>query len=404
MKKKLLLMMPFLMIAGMVSAENSLSVNDFTLPQSGGSILVNINLDEANYYNSYGFEVVTPTGFSYSVNSEDLVPCELGGHTGNLAAYFDDSGRVLKVNFMQSSGFQNQVLSLQIPLEATTEEVGTIREFTIKDIFFITTSFTKVYLNDVVTFKVTIGEPADSRTLLDENSSTAPEASNGAVDVRVRRTIAAGNWSTICLPFAMTSEQVTTAFGTGVQLADFTGVDTTVDGEDNIVGLTVKFSDVTAIEANHPYIIKVTSPVTEFTVDDVEVNPDVASVDKDEFRLGSGKPKDPYRYIYNSFIGTYVAQTELAAMTLFLNNNKFYYSTGLTKMNGYRAYFDFYDVLTEVEEADVKMFVNVNGEETRIENLNVNDNLNNTIYDLSGRRVNKTQHGVYIVNGKKVLK
>ena len=107
MKKKLIIMTTFLMIAGMVSAQNVLSVDDFTLPQSGGSILVNISLDEANYYNSYGFEVVTPTGFSYSVNSEDLVPCELSGHTGNLAAYFDDSERLLKVNFMQSSGFQN---------------------------------------------------------------------------------------------------------------------------------------------------------------------------------------------------------------------------------------------------------------------------------------------------------
>lgn len=41
---------------------------------------------------------------------------------------------------------------------------------------------------------------------------------------------------------------------------------------------------------------------------------------------------------------------------------------------------------------------------TGIENVNVKENLNDkAIYDLSGRRVEKTQKGIYIVNGKKVL-
>ena len=75
---------------------------------------------------------------------------------------------------------------------------------------------------------------------------------------------------------------------------------------------------------------------------------------------------------------------------------------GETKMKGYRAYFSFLDILTEVENASVKMFVDLGGEETGIGNVNVNDS--SMIYDLSGRRVSKTQKGVYIVNGKKVMK
>ena len=41
--------------------------------------------------------------------------------------------------------------------------------------------------------------------------------------VRVKRTINANEWSTICLPFAITAEQVKGVFGDDVQLGDFTG-------------------------------------------------------------------------------------------------------------------------------------------------------------------------------------
>lgn len=70
-------------------------------------------------------------------------------------------------------------------------------------------------------------------------------------NVRVRRTIKAGEWNTICLPFAMTAEQVKGAFGNDVQIGDFN--DYEFDGD----VISVKFRNATAIEANHPYIIKV---------------------------------------------------------------------------------------------------------------------------------------------------
>ena len=41
---------------------------------------------------------------------------------------------------------------------------------------------------------------------------------------------------------------------------------------------------------------------------------------------------------------------------------------------------------------------------TAIDNLNVDANLNETIYNLAGQRINKAQKGVNIVNGKKILK
>ena len=266
-------------------------------------------------------------------------------------------------------------------------------------------SVTDINVTDF-SFKVTIGEPEDSRVILDENSTTAPEASSGAVDVRVKRTITAGNWSTICLPFAMTAAQVTAAFGDDVELADFTGYTTTKDAGDNIVGITVNFSSVSAIEANHPYIIKISSPAfTEFTVDGVTVNPEATPMVSFGYTTGT-KPKV---YHPSDFTGTYVADFDFynaaTSFPLFLNGNKFYYATENTKhMKAFRAYFDFDDYLAEAEPSAVKMYVFVDDEETHIEGLESEQQTGDDVYDIMGRKVSKPNHkGVYIVGGKKKL-
>lgn len=49
-------------------------------------------------------------------------------------------------------------------------------------------------------------------------------------------------------------------------------------------------------------------------------------------------------------------------------------------------------------------FVFDDDDPTGISNLNVNDNLNEAIYNLAGQRLNKMQKGINIVNGKKILK
>lgn len=179
---------------------------------------------------------------------------------------------------------------------------------------------------DTEKFQTTIKvlPPLDTRTLLDETSTVMPEAAVG-VDVRVKRTLTANVWNTIVLPFPMTSQQVGEAFGDGVQLADFTGCEAKYEKEGDAYASSIKVnfsSDVTAIEANHPYIIKVKEPIKEFTVDGVDINPEEEpSVDRDEYRTGTGTKKDPYVYHYNSLIGTYMADTDVPEQTLFLNGN-----------------------------------------------------------------------------------
>ena len=265
-------------------------------------------------------------------------------------------------------------------------------EVKLKNIWFGYGTSSKDYVGDA-TFTVHV--VAVRTVVLDENSTTAPEAADG-VNVRVLRTINAGDWSTICLPFAMTEEQTKEAFGSDVQLADFTGYETEEDDDENIVGIKVNFASVTAIEANHPYIIKVSTPVDEFTVNGVDVDPEEEPTNAVIKRT---------KKQWSEMIGTYVAETKLENQTLFISGGKFWYSAGLTNMKGYRAYFDFYDVLTEVEEAGARMFIDIDGEETGIGNINANDSDSAMFYDLSGRKVTRPQqHGLYIINGQKVLK
>ena len=57
-----------------------------------------------------------------------------------------------------------------------------------------------------------------------------------------------------------------------------------------------------------------------------------------------------------------------------------------------------------VPGSGVKAFYFNEDDATGIENINVNANLNGTIYNLAGQRLQKMQKGVNIVNGKKVLK
>ena len=252
---------------------------------------------------------------------------------------------------------------------------------------------------------------------VNETSETAPAASDGAVNVRVLRTINANEWSTICLPFAMTAEQIETAFGSDVmvELGDADSYETTEDDDDNIVGITINFNNVSplAIQANHPYIIKVSSAVTSFDVDGVVVSP-ATTVSGRRKKMGTG----------SYFIGNYENQAEVPEFGLFLNGNKFWYSVGDTKMKAFRAYFDLKDVLTEVDEAAARIsfsFDDATGisEVLLFENERMrNDGSTGSpqVYDLLGRRISaslndkgkmindKVNKGIYIVNGKKVVR
>ncbi|MBQ6162239.1 MAG: hypothetical protein IJK21_06300, partial [Prevotella sp.] len=193
---------------------------------------------------------------------------------------------------------------------------------------------------------------------------------------------------------------------------EFTGCEV----DDAVTNIVVNFASIEtpAIEANHPYLIKVTEAVSEFEVDNVNIEPEeeptVVCNETVVTIPGIGKVT-----LSNKFIGTYVANTTLGSAdvpVLYLTGNNFRYSVGNVKMKAFRGYFNLKDLsayLANESESGAKIGFNVDDEVTAIEGINTNQRIVEGVYDLQGRKVmvkdgdiNNLQRGLYIINGKKV--
>ncbi len=403
----------FLFIAGMLMpmaiarAEDGFSVKTLTVPQGGSAKLEIFFESETAIYKTFQFDIQMPDGISFVEDPDGGVTCE----RGELIATTDHTITprhltTIGVERFVGASMNNRAIPsgkgvlLAVTYKADVKTEQGIYTAHIKDIISSDLDNNQHDFSDIE-FTVIVGEPADTRVVLDELSTIMPEAADG-VDVRVKRTFKTGTWSTFCLPFAMTGEQTAEAFGSDVQIADFAGYELTEDDDANITGITVLFDALDAtqgIEANHPYIIKTSTDINEFTLDGVDITPE------DEPVVATVKRT---RKQWSELIGTYVAETVVPEKTLFLNANKFWYSVGSTKMKGYRAYFDFYDVLTEVDEAysnvrfvigDASGIHEIDGSGLFVEGIE-------GYYTIDGRKLNgkPTEKGVYIANGKKILK
>ena len=247
------------------------------------------------------------------------------------------------------------------------------------------------------TFKVTITD----RVILDENTTIDPVAADG-VNVTVNRTIKANEWSTIVLPFNMTKAKAETAFGSDVQLAEFAGFVPEYASDEDVTpdAITVNFTTVTmnpkkGMTGGKPYIIKTSTDITTFDVDGVNIaNTITPTTARDEFDT-EGK-----------FTGSY-KKTVVPVDGLFLNDNKFWYSTGKTNIKAFRGWLELGAVLDKETDFGVKLNIIVDGEETKIDGIN-SENTNDAVYTLDGKYVgkdmNRLRKGIYIQNGKKVVK
>ena len=146
------------------------------------------------------------------------------------------------------------------------------------------------------------------------------------------------------------------------------------------------------IEANHPYIIKVTAAVSEFAVEGVDIEPEDEPTNAVVKRT---------KKAWSEMVGTYVAGTETGENVLVLSQNKFWYTTETTKMKAFRAYFDFYDEVEDKSVASVRIGLNFS-DITAITNVK-QEYGDSRIYTLAGQQVKQAQKGLYIQNGKKVI-
>ncbi len=382
---------------GAVAGAQTVTVADVeALPGETVTFAVNLSGGKADTYTAMQFDVQFPaTGFS---TTSDYSVSSLWKNATSTIGSVDAAG-VATIPVASSEAISAADVEGLLTVSFTVGSDVALGDYdvTLKNLWFGYGTSSKDYADDV-TFQVKVVE--HHTIVLDENSTIVPEAASD-VNVRVLRTIAAGNWSTICLPFAMSEAQVKSAFGEDVQLGDFVGCDV----DDETGDISVNFSKVTAIEANYPYIIKVSEAITELSVEGVDIAPEEEPVvDRDEVTTGSGRNKVT---TYNSFFGTYVAETVIPDYALFISGNKFWFSTGNTRIKAFRAYFDLATAGAEYDEGAEAPRLNLNfvDEVTGIgEVRSGSSGKDESCYDLLGRkRQGTSEKGLFIMKGKKVI-
>jgi hypothetical protein len=233
--------------------------------------------------------------------------------------------------------------------------------------------------------------------ILDENSDYTP-AENQNVNVKLIRSLKVGHWNTLCLPFGVTNSDIATVFGTGAQVANFTGV-TLNDNSSS----TLNFTTVNAaIEANEPCLIKVTTAPGSYILPNVSLTANGVS---DIVQTGTNSSLN--QKVTATMIGTYSNITVPTPDSYIISSDKFYFVDGAVTLKPFRAYFKV-PALTANAKA---LNVNVDGQTTAVEGINADDNGScGNVYNLSGQLVRKNANtlggltkGVYIINGKKMV-
>jgi hypothetical protein len=279
-------------------------------------------------------------------------------------------------------------------------EIGQTFTGTIKDIVLVPILGAKQKL-DAQEFTITVG---DGRLKFNESSSSLPKYTAGEkANVTMMRTIKAGQWSTIVLPFTLTKAKAEAAFGSDVQLAEFSGFDTEYTDENDVTpdAIKIHFTKFTmtaqkGMTGGKLFLIRTSGDVEQFTADDVKLAAAVTEVEKsDEFDV-SGK-----------FTGSLV-KTVVPEDGLFISDNKFWYSVGKTNIKAFRGWFELGAVLDkETDFGAKKVTFDIDGDATRIEGLSRDGMEDGAVYTLGGQlvgkdvRIDQLPKGVYIINGKK---
>ena len=86
------------------------------------------------------------------------------------------------------------------------------------------------------------------------------------------------------------------------------------------------------------------------------------------------------------FKGTFI-KTKIPANGLFINTEKFYYSTGKSNIKGFRGWFMLDEILGQETNFNAKVTFDVDGEATSIDGIPSYQRVTEGVYDLSGRKI-----------------
>ena len=218
---------------------------------------------------------------------------------------------------------------------------------------------------------------------IDENITYTAITREDAPIVLRRTFVNGGAWNTFVVPFAIDNTTLKAAFGDEVKVAQYSD-----SGDPNNVTVSFTTMPVPEVEPNKPVLLQTstTASTFSFVADLVEGTPKVEGNNFD-------------------FVGSYADKKEIEAGDYYLSQNTLFKSVGKgSYVKGTRAY-----IKAKTVGARVAQFF-IDGEEGETTGISTMQNsqgtMHNRVYNLNGQKMEKQnlRKGLYIVNGKKVVK
>ena len=182
-------------------------------------------------------------------------------------------------------------------------------------------------------------------------------------DVKITRKFVkgSGKWNTLSLPFALTESEIDAVFGTAARVVELTDAIKTTPTD---IDLTV--STVTDIVAGKPYLIQLPASYAPVVLEDMTL----ANITPQETETSNGLAK------MVSVLTPIPFDDAAGGIRFFLNTNGklSYRSTTNGIMNPYRAYFEFPEINSAEQAANVRARVVFNeNAETGVDNIITSD-------------------------------
>lgn len=329
--------------------------------------LTQIALDES-LNNSFDTETnsLTPT-LTYAMN-DDLYQTRVGPA---YIYYSTDYGITWTLAQTVNNPQQNGSVRLSIPANGS--------------IYMFRMCVANMTNNDIATNEITSDPTSYTETLVLDDTIAYHAINSYDREVKVLRSFANGRIGTICLPFALTADQVAAGFGAEAEVYEYT----------SLTGTVMNFSKVESMEAGKPYLVK-TAEDKEYIVFnnvyiDDETQPQPSDINTD--------------YVFAGTFSPYLMKGDCTELFLATDGKLKYPSFTDGKANclrGYRAFFQINN--TTADETKI----NLDGEVTSLSHPIIDTNRSAKIYNLNGQCVgnslNTLPKGVYIINGKKIVK
>ena len=202
-----------------------------------------------------------------------------------------------------------------------------------------------------------------------ESDASVPDA-YALANVTLTRTLSASYWNSFSVPFDA-------AIPSGWTVKEYDSE----NSADNVIA----FKDATSLVAGVPYLVKPSADAVNPTFNNVVVQATEGTT------IGEGDYKFAAQ-IYNKSLPIDGTIAYLAT------DGKIKKLNSATGLKGLRAYF-----IIPAGSGDAR--ISFGGEETGIISIdNGKMTMDNAIYDMQGRRIETMKKGVYVVNGKKVIK